>query len=262
MDRHPAVLKTNTVFQEGFSKWRAPRSIGMRLLGDCMKKTILDLRATEKDFVPPDASGMSNMSWGSAYEVWIIERLRNAGLLKYGGVTGRDIQVNVRAYDGNGYMDALCYYEKQDIGVEIKTKSSGAFNEIIKTRSPDKAHYYQLMAYLHFKKLKRGWLIYIDREKSYEGRNREFIPRWDILEVPYDPVVGLKLEKRLQKLTEYKRNGKIPVKEPKESTDPRCRFCSHRQSCWGQSRNNTPARGSVTAKRIASSTKTRRRASK
>src|SRR5574337_101604 len=194
MERHPAVIEVNQIFQDGFNKWRPPRSIGLRLLGQCMLKTILDLRATEEDFVPPDPSGMSNMSWGSAYEVWILERFKNAGLLKFGGELYKDMQVNIRAYEGNGYMDAWIYYHDDDIGGEVKTKGSAAFNEILKNRTPDKDHLYQLMTYMHFKELKKGWIIYIDRDKTYEARNGEFIPRWEILEIEYDPRLGEKLE--------------------------------------------------------------------
>lgn len=261
MPRHPMVAETNRVFVEGFNKFRPPRSIGMRLLGQCMLKTTLDLRATEVDYVPPDIRGMQNMSYGSAFEVWMLERFKAAGVLKHGGVLWKDMQVNIRRYEGNGYMDGLGTYEGEDIAIEIKTKGSRDFDMIVGGKKPpDKDHIYQIMTYMHFLNLSKGWLVYIDREKTYEARNGEQTPRWDIIELSYDPKLGAKLEKRLIKLSEHKRNGTVPEKEPKSSDDERCRYCSYKKSCWGESRISTSFRKSPTAKRIASASQARRRA--
>lgn len=260
MKRHNAVAEVNKVFVEGFSKFRAPRSIGLRLVGDCMRRTILDLRATEEDFIPADAAGMDNMSYGSAYEVWIGERLKNAGLLKYGGVLWKDMQVNVKAYEGNGYMDFLVTYQGEDVAVEVKTKGAHGWDEILKTRKPDKMHIYQLMIYMHFLKIKKGWLLYIDREKHFEAANGEFIPRWEIFEIDYDPVLAEKLDRRLQRLSKHKIEGTVPDKEPKSQSDPRCTYCSHNQFCWGKPRDNKNFRKSDFITRTSTISKARRRA--
>lgn len=252
MSRHPAVTEINQVFVESFNKWRAPRSIGMRLIWDCMRKTIRDFRKTEDDFEPPDERGRDNMSYGSAYEYWMIDRLKEAGLLKYGGKFREDHQVNVRKYEGNGYMDALVWYKGEDIAVEIKTKGARDFERIARDKDPDDSHYMQLMAYMHFLGIKKGWLIYIDREKHYEAANGGIIPRWEILEIEYQEKIGKKTEKRLIKLSEYKLNpDKEPKKEPESSDDPRCRYCSHRKYCWNESPNNPSPGASAIAKRLA-----------
>jgi hypothetical protein len=73
--RHPVVMMVNQNFVESFNRWRPPRSIGLRLLGQCMLKTILDFRMTEEESEKPDARGRDNMSYGSAHEKrsWTIE---------------------------------------------------------------------------------------------------------------------------------------------------------------------------------------------
>jgi CRISPR/Cas system-associated exonuclease Cas4 (RecB family) len=261
MPKHEAVPLVNRTFVESFNKFRPPRSIGMRLIGDCMKKTILDLRATEETFEPPDMRGMMNMSWGSAYEVWILERFKQANLLKYGGILWKDMQVNIRVEESNGYMDGLGVWEGQDIAIEVKTKGSRDFDMIVAGKKPpDKSHIYQIMMYMHLLKLSKGWLVYIDREKNFEGRNGETTPRWDIIEVDYDSGLGSKLERRLIRLSRHKREGTVPDKEPKTANDERCRFCAHKESCWGKSGTDRKSRESPAAKRIANASRARRRA--
>lgn len=260
MDRHPVVQEVNKIFVEGFNRYRPPRSIGLRLVADCMRKTILDLNMSEEDWTPPDPSGMDNMSYGSAYEIWMLERLKNAGYLKHGGVLWRDMQVNVKRWAGNGYMDGLGVVDGEDIGIEIKTKGARGFDEIIKTRKPDKLHIYQLMIYMYYLNLKKGWLIYIDREKHFEAANGEYIPRWEIIEIELDEKVGEKLDRRLQRLTKHREEKTIPDKEPKDPSDSRCTWCSHRKYCWGESADNRKSRANPIAKRIATASKARRRA--
>jgi CRISPR/Cas system-associated exonuclease Cas4 (RecB family) len=189
----------------------------------------------------------------------MIERLKQAALLKFGGALGKDNQVNVRKYEGNGYMDCWCSWEGEDIAVEIKTKGSRDFDRITRERIPDRQHYIQCMTYAHFLGFKKLWILYMDREKHFEGRNGEIIPRWEILEFDYDPELGAKIEKRLIKLSDFKLNGKEPKKEPKTSDDPRCKYCSHRKYCWNESSNHPTAGSSILAKRIAANSTAKRR---
>lgn len=261
MVRHPIVAEVNRKFIESYNSWREPKNIGLRLVSECMLKVIRDMKAkgpSEK----VTARGALNMSYGTAYEMWMAERFKAAGLFKYGGELWKDNQVNVRLpqYGANGYMDFLLHVEKQDVGVEVKSIGARKFDELIKTGKPAyKSHYYQIMIYLHFLKLSRGWLVYIDREKFYEAINGQEVPRWEIIEVPYNPEVGEILERRLKKLAEHRRNGTEPKKEPKSPEDYRCTWCPYRKQCWGSLADTGKAGGNVRASRIAANSTARRR---
>ena len=260
MPRHPMVSHINRAFEKSYRGWRKPRSIGLRLVGNCMKKTILDMRATGPA-EEIDAAGMYNMSYGNAYEEWFGNRLKSADLLKHGGVLREDMQINVAVpqYQGNGYMDFLVHFEGKDIAVEVKSCNQRKFDLVLKTSAPsDQDHYYQLQIYMHFLGLKTGWLVYIDRDKHWEDIDGEVTPRWEILEYKYDAELGETLEKRLKKLKKYLDNGKTPKKEPTTSQDPRCTWCNHRKECWGESAPRGTVRAAANTARTASNSQTRR----
>ena len=116
----------------------------------------------------------------------------------------------------HGRADVIISIKGEPYVVEIKSVNSFKF----KKGEPDSDHIKQLQLYLHFFKIKKGILLYENKDNQ------------DLMEyvIEYDEKLALKLIDSFSHLKEKVENNTVP-EIPSDLEDWRCEYCPYLESC-------------------------------
>lgn len=124
-----------------------------------------------------------------------------------------------------GFNGETLYEGPRDAVIIIELKSIGdnGFNRL--TREPKLEHVKQLQLYLHLTGLKRGVLL-------YENKNTQELKEF---KVDYDPVIAEEVIHKVKTIHAHMTDGTIPEKEFDRSSFE-CRYCDFKDICWPNNR--------------------------
>ncbi|MEM4641152.1 MAG: CRISPR-associated protein Cas4 [Candidatus Pacearchaeota archaeon] len=116
----------------------------------------------------------------------------------------------------HGRADAIINIKGEPYVVEIKSVNAARF----KKESPDEDHVKQLQLYLYFFKIKKGILIYENKDTQ---ELKEFL-------INYDENIVKKIFSEFNKLKEFVDKNIVP-EIPKDLEDWRCDYCPYIEEC-------------------------------
>lgn len=118
----------------------------------------------------------------------------------------------------SGRADALLTIEGQNYVLDIKSINSMLFR---KMTGPKTEHAYQLQLYMHFFNIKKGILLYIDKDLQ---QFKEFI-------IDYNKDICENLIKNFEELSKKIESETVPDVVPNFPNDWQCRYCAFKQIC-------------------------------
>ncbi len=118
----------------------------------------------------------------------------------------------------SGRADAILCINNENYVLDIKSMNSMVFNRMT---APKEENVYQLQLYMHFFKIDKGILLYIDKDKQ---ELKEFI-------VHYDPQLVENLLAKLEDLRKKIESETVPPVLPDYPDNWQCNYCQFRAIC-------------------------------
>jgi len=118
----------------------------------------------------------------------------------------------------SGRADAILSWEDELYVLDIKSMNSFLFKNLVQ---PKQENVFQLQLYLHFFGIKKGILLYVNKDTQ---ELKEFI-------VLYDRVLSAKLLKDLESLKTKIDSNTIPKRLLDYPKNKECQFCQFREIC-------------------------------
>ncbi len=118
----------------------------------------------------------------------------------------------------SGRADAILCLEGENYVLDIKSMNSMVFRKL---SAPKEENIYQIQLYLHYFKIKKGILLYIDKDQQ---EIKEFI-------VEYDPNLVSQLLQGFEQLKNKIEKDIVPVVLFDYPTNWQCSYCQYRQIC-------------------------------
>ena len=118
----------------------------------------------------------------------------------------------------SGRADAILCIDGENYVLDIKSMNSMIFRNLT---APKEENVYQLQLYLHYFKIKKGILLYIDKDKQ---EIKEFI-------VEYDAEMVHRLLDDFEKLKQKIETDIVPVVLPDYPKNWQCSYCPYRPIC-------------------------------
>ncbi len=118
----------------------------------------------------------------------------------------------------SGRADAIISMNNELYVVDFKSMNSMVFRALT---APKEENIYQLQLYLHFFKIKKGILLYIDKDKQ---ELKEFI-------IEYDPQLCRRLLKQFKELEEKINKDIVPAALADYPSNWQCSYCQFRSIC-------------------------------
>ncbi|MCS7134452.1 MAG: CRISPR-associated protein Cas4 [Candidatus Pacearchaeota archaeon] len=176
--------------------------------GKCPRAVWFSLKGYPKKEL--DARTLRVLEHGDYTHMRIIGALFSLGLVNA-------VEVEIPNNDlVHGRADAIISIKGEPYVVEIKSVNSAKF----KKEKPDPAHVKQLQLYLYFFKMKKGILIYENKDTQ---ELKEFV-------LDYDEETVREVFSEFNKLKELLEKNVIPD-IPKELEDWRCDYCPYIEEC-------------------------------
>ena len=120
--------------------------------------------------------------------------------------------------DDDDVFDSILSWEDELYVLDIKSMNSFLFKNLIQ---PKQENVFQLQLYLHFFGIKKGILLYVNKDTQ---ELKEFI-------ILYDRVLSTKLLKDLESLKTKIDLNTIPKRLLSYPKDKECQFCQFREIC-------------------------------
>ncbi len=117
-----------------------------------------------------------------------------------------------------GRADAILCINNKNYVLDIKSINSMIFRNLIQ---PKEENVYQLQLYLHYFKIPKGILLYIDKDQQ---NIKEFL-------VEYDPKMVQSLIKNFEELRQKVEANLIPQRLPDYPQDWQCKYCQFQEVC-------------------------------
>lgn len=118
----------------------------------------------------------------------------------------------------SGRADAILCINNENYVLDIKSMNSMIFRSLTQ---PKEENIYQLQLYLHFFKIKKGILFYIDKDKQ---DIKEFI-------IEYDPNLVQSLLKDFEELKKKIEADIVPKRFDGWPDNWQCKYCQFRETC-------------------------------
>ncbi len=118
----------------------------------------------------------------------------------------------------SGRADAILSINNENYVLDIKSMNSGIFRNLA---APKQENVYQIQLYLHYFNIKKGILLYIDKDKQ---ELKEFI-------VHYDPNLTQSLLKNFEELKKKIDADTVPPVLPDYPEYWQCSYCQFREIC-------------------------------
>lgn len=213
-----------TAREPGFKtkKSFAPSSIGYQH-GTCPRYWHIAFDGAYFDDTP-DPVGVAVMASGTAAHERIQGALEKSGVVK--SLEEKAILEDPPIF---GYIDLILTFDDEDVVGEIKTTGGDIFRYRASTSKPAAYHLYQILLYMHIKKLDKGFLLYEDRDTLNIA----------VIKVNMDEENTKRIEDALEWLRKVRKNwengGEIP-KAPWTRRNKSCRMCPIFDECWEKDR--------------------------
>ena len=146
-----------------------------------------------------------------------IHRLILSTLFSLGIVRSSEINIPSQRVI-SGRADAILSWENELYVLDIKSMNSFLFKNLVQ---PKQENIFQLQLYLHFFGIKKGILLYVNKDTQ---ELKEFI-------VFYDKILAEKLLKDLESLKTKIDSSIIPKRLSDYPKDKECQFCQFREIC-------------------------------
>lgn len=118
----------------------------------------------------------------------------------------------------SGRADAILCLDSENYVLDIKSMNSMVFKKLT---APKEENIYQLQLYLHFFKIKKGILLYIDKDQQ---QIKEFV-------INYDPALVSQLLLGFEQLKSKVEKDIVPVALFEYPTNWQCSYCQFRTIC-------------------------------
>lgn len=118
----------------------------------------------------------------------------------------------------SGRADAILCINNENYILDIKSMNSMVFRNLTE---PKEENVYQLQLYLHFFKISKGILLYIDKDQQ---NIKEFL-------INYDEKLAHSLLKEFEGLKEKIDSNIIPAKLSDCDKNWQCRYCRFKETC-------------------------------
>ncbi len=127
----------------------------------------------------------------------------------------------------SGRADAILSLNGENYVLDIKSINSMAFRKLT---APKEENVYQIQLYLHYFKIKKGILLYIDKDRQ---EIKEFIVNYNINLVEQLLIGFEQLRKKI-------RENMLPVALFDYPKNWQCSYCQYKQICSIASKQETP----------------------
>lgn len=117
-----------------------------------------------------------------------------------------------------GRADAILCLNNENYVLDIKSINSSIFKNLT---SPREENYYQIQLYLHFFQIKKGILLYIDKDQQ---EMKEFL-------VEYNPEICQRLLNNFKLIQEKINSNIIPAVLPDYPNNWQCNYCQFKEIC-------------------------------
>lgn len=138
-------------------------------------------------------------------------------LIRLGMVVTAEINIPPQEMIG-GRADAIVNVDNELYVLDIKSINSSIFKNLT---SPKEEHIYQLQLYLHYFNIKKGILLYIDKDKQ---EIKDFIE-------DYNPELCQRLLNNLKELRTKIETDIVPSTLPDYPKNWQCSYCQFRAIC-------------------------------
>jgi len=118
----------------------------------------------------------------------------------------------------SGRADAILSIDNELYVLDIKSMNSMIFDKL---ESPKEENVYQIQLYLHFFQIKKGILLYVNKDNQ---DLKEFV-------LQYDRVLAEKLLKELCELKKKIEQNIVPLPLPDWPDNWQCRYCQFKEIC-------------------------------
>jgi CRISPR/Cas system-associated exonuclease Cas4 (RecB family) len=146
-----------------------------------------------------------------------IHRLIIKALSEQGVLEGEEVNIPPQEII-SGRADALLKIDNQRYVLDIKSINRNGFQVL---KEPKKDHQNQLQLYLHFFQIKKGILLYVNKDTQ---ALKEF-------SLPYDSKLSKSLLDDLFILRKEIDQDLIPARLPNWPGNPQCRYCPYKDIC-------------------------------
>ncbi len=118
----------------------------------------------------------------------------------------------------SGRADAILCVNNENYVLDIKSMNSMIFRNL---KEPKEENVYQIQLYLHYFNIKKGILLYIDKDQQ---NLKEFI-------ITYDPVLVKGLLEGFYSLKTQIEEGSVPARLAEYPQNWQCTYCQFRDIC-------------------------------
>ncbi|MCX6721287.1 MAG: Dna2/Cas4 domain-containing protein [Candidatus Staskawiczbacteria bacterium] len=135
----------------------------------------------------------------------------------------------------SGRADAILCVNNENYVLDIKSMNSMIFRNL---STPKEENVYQIQLYLHFFNIKKGILLYIDKDQQ---NMKEFF-------VDYDETVCKSLLDKFYALKDQVEKGEVPARLADYPRNWQCKYCAFKDTCkapHGDSYEHTTAYSAV-----------------
>jgi CRISPR/Cas system-associated exonuclease Cas4 (RecB family) len=167
-------------------------------------------RAPKKEF---EAERLRIFEFGNHIQQMVLRPLESLGLVETTEVSIPPQQII------SGRADIILSINGERYVVDVKS-ISGRMN-LAKMEKPMPDHYEQVQLYLHFFKIKKGILLYVNKDTQ---ELKDFV-------FDYDPYLAEKLLKRFENLKLKIESNIIPARLSDYPINWQCQSCEYREIC-------------------------------
>ncbi len=118
----------------------------------------------------------------------------------------------------SGRADAILCIKNENYVLDIKSINSSVFKSMT---GPKEENYYQIQLYLHFFQIKKGIILYIDKDQQ---EFKEFI-------VEYNPEICQRLLDNFKVIQKKIESNTVPLVLPDYPKNWQCSYCQFREIC-------------------------------
>lgn len=205
----------------------APSTIGYGH-GRCARYWNIVFRGLDTYTDNTDAMGVANMSLGSTFHDEIQKALDAAGLL-----VEAEREIKLEDPPIRGYLDAVINWQGEEVIAEIKTTRQESFVFKETSGKPSVNHLIQLLIYLRATGLKRGFLLYVNKNDQtflvlpveMDAKNTKILD--DVLE-------WLRVVKEAHNVGAMPAIPFVQARNARQPTNNICRGCPVQTACFSR----------------------------
>jgi len=146
-----------------------------------------------------------------------IQQMTLKPLFSYGVIRATEIDIPAQEIV-SGRADAIVSIEGKPYVLDVKSMNGMIFEKL---NDYKKEHYWQVQLYLHYFKIPKGILLYVNKDNQ---QIKEFI-------FDYNPEVAERLLKNFEILREMINKDIVPARLPDYPENWQCKYCQYKEIC-------------------------------